>query len=345
MRTAPRWRWMATARAGGLAWLAGLLMAGALPVVAAVPAVPAGPSPLSTLPAAPSPDLRPGTDLVTGPVTRADLIVTDDQGQRLRLARPPQRIVSLLPSLTEMVCALGACSRLVGTDRYSNWPAVARALPKLGGLDDAQFERIVTLRPDLVLTAASGRVNPRLAALGIPVLALEPKTLADTRRVLETVAQVLGSPGAGLALWHTLDRQLDAAARRVPVALRGQRVYFEVASTPYAAGPHSFVGEVLARLGLGNAVPAEMGPFPQLNPEFVLRVQPDLVMAAARALAQMAQRPGWASLTALQRHRTCAFAEPEYDMLVRPGPRLAEAAHRLVDCLVALDGPAAGASR
>ena len=77
----------------------------------------------------------------------------------LAVAAPPQRIVSLVPGLTESVCALGACARLVGTDRYSNWPASVAALPKLGGLDDAQVERIAALKPDLVLIAPSARAR------------------------------------------------------------------------------------------------------------------------------------------------------------------------------------------
>ena len=98
---------------------------------------------------------------------------------------------------------------------------------------------------------------------------------------------------------------------------------------------------------MGNIVPPSMGPFPRLNPEFVVRAQPDLVMASARNLAEMAQRPGWASMPALKQRRSCGFAEAEYEVLTRPGPRLAEAADRLADCLVRLSAmlPGGGAAR
>ena len=267
------------------------------------------------------------------PLALAAILVVDDRGQTVTLPHPAQRIVSLLPSLTETVCALQACDRLVGTDRYSNWPAQVLALPKLGGLEDAQIERIVSLKPDLVLAALSSRVIDRLASLGITVLALEPKTLADTQRVLQVVALALGQPGQGDKVWAGIVRQMAVAAARVPPALRGQRVYFEVSATPYAAGQASFIGETLARLGLGNVVPAQMGPFPKLNPEFVVRAQPDLVMATARALAEMPRRPGWSAITALRQQRSCGFAEARFDVLVRPGPRLAEAAELIADCL------------
>jgi iron complex transport system substrate-binding protein len=263
-------------------------------------------------------------------------VVVDDRGQRVVLAQPPQRIVSLLPSLTETVCALQACGRLVGTDRHSNWPDAVQALPKLGGLEDAQIERIVALKPDLVLVALSTRATERLETLGLRVLALEPRNWADTRRAITVLAQALGTPSAGTALLARTEQRIDAAAARVPAALRGRTVYFEVAATPYAAGESSFIGELLARLGLGNVVPAAMGPFPQLNPEFVLRAQPGLVMATARAIAEMPARPGWGRLQALQQRQTCGFAPGEHDTLVRPGPRLADAAEAVADCLAAL---------
>ena len=269
----------------------------------------------------------------------AQVTVHDDRGHPLTLVRPAQRIVSLLPSLTETVCELGACNRLVGTDRFSNWPASVRALPKLGGLEDAQVERIVALKPDLVLIAVSARAIDRLRSLGLPVLALEPRNSADTQRVIGTVAQALGMPQAGDMLLDHLRERMAAAAARVPASWHGRKVYFEVASSPYAAGEASFVGELLAQLGLANVVPAAMGPFPQLNPEFVLRAQPALLMATQGAIAEMPARPGWRALAALQKKHVCAFAPAAWDTLVRPGPRLADGAEAVADCLVALPSP------
>jgi len=270
---------------------------------------------------------------VAGAAARASTAVTDDRGRAVTLRAPPVRIVSLLPSLTETVCALQACDRLVGTDSFSNWPERVRALPKLGGLEDAQLERIVALKPDLVLAASSARVIERLEALGIPVLALQPRNLPDTRRVIDTVAAALGTPQASAALWQRIEARMAAAAARVPASMRGRRVYFEVAAAPYAAGESSFIGETLARLGLANVVPAALGPFPKLNPEYVVRAAPDIVMAGERELAQMPRRPGWSALRALREGRQCGFPTEAYEVLVRPGPRLGEAAERMADCL------------
>jgi len=263
----------------------------------------------------------------------AQITLRDDRGATLTLPAPPQRIVSLLPSLTESVCALGACARLVGTDRFSNWPASVLALPKLGGLEDAQIERVVALRPDVVLLSTSARVTDRLEALGLKVLVLESRDHADVKRSLTTLAQLLGTPAEAERVWAGIERETRAAVDRVPASLRGQRVYFEVDATPYAAGPASFIGETLARLGLANAVPAELGPFPKLNPEYVVRLQPDIVMAVKANLAEMPKRPGWAALRALKSERVCGFGSERYELLIRPGPRMGEAAGVIAECL------------
>ena len=260
----------------------------------------------------------------------------DDRGVAVAMAVPPQRIVSLLPSLTESVCVLGACARLVGTDRFSNWPASVAALPKLGGLDDAQIERIVALKPDVVLVAPSARVIERLEAIGLKVIVLDSRDHADVKHALTLLAAVLGTPAAADRAWAGIEADIADAAARVPARRRGQRVYFEIDATPYAAGAGSFIGQTLARLGLGNIVPAEMGPFPKLNPEYIVRAQPDIVMAARRDLPAMPRRPGWSTLRALRSGQTCGFDAAQDELLTRSGPRMGEAARVLADCLASI---------
>ena len=262
----------------------------------------------------------------------APITVVDDRGHTVTLIQPPQRIVSLLPSLTETVCALGACERLVGVDRYSNWPARVVPLQGVGGGLDPNIEAIVALRPDVVLMATSSRAQARLESLGLKVVALEPKTHADVQRVLGKVGQVLGVQDAQ-RVWRVIDAGVQAAAQSLPAAARGTRVYFEVNSGPYAAGPSSFIGETLARLGAGNIVPAALGPFPKLNPEFVVRADPDLIMVGARSAEGLAARPGWSQMRALRDGRLCRFDAAQSDVLIRPGPRMAEAARLMAGCL------------
>jgi len=260
------------------------------------------------------------------------LTIVDDRGVAVELARPPQRIVSLLPSLTEMVCELHACDRLVGVDSYSNWPAAVQKLPHVGGLEDANIEVIVSLRPDVVLLSASSRALARLKGLGLKVVALEPKTQADVQRVLRQVGQVLQVPDAP-ALWTRIDQGVNAAARSLPAALRGTTVYFEVDGGPYAASESSFIGEMLTRLGAANVVPGALGPFPKLNPEFVVRADPQVIMISDRHAQALQDRPGWSRIRAIRDGRVCLFTPAQGDVLVRPGPRMAEAAQLMAQCL------------
>lgn len=260
--------------------------------------------------------------------------VTDERGVTTRWAAPPQRIVSLLPSLTETVCELGACHRLVGVDRYSNWPAEVRRLPQLGGGIDPSVEAVVALRPDAVLLADSSRAVDQFRALGLKVVVLEPKNLADVQRVLRQVGQLLGvDPAEPQRVWRRIDAGVSAAAQSLPARVRQTRVYFEVNNAPYGAGEASFIGETLSRLGARNILPASMGPFPRVNPEFVVRSNPDLIMVGDQNFGGMAQRPGWSGIRAVRENRLCVFPPEQSDVLVRPGPRMAEAARLMADCL------------
>jgi iron complex transport system substrate-binding protein len=270
--------------------------------------------------------------LLAGASTAQAVQLTDDQGVTITLARAPQRIVSLLPSLTETVCALGQCQRLVGVDRYSNFPESVNKLPQVGGGMDPNIEAIVALHPDVVLAALSSRSAQRLAALGIPVFALEPKNHADVQRAIGKLSQLL-EIADGQKLWREIDAGLNAAVQSIPASVRGTRVYFEVNRGPFGAGEASFIGETLMRLGVKNILPAKLGPFPKINPELVVRENPDLIMVGDAILDEMQQRPGWRNIRALREQHVCVFGREQSDVLVRPGPRLAESARIMAQCL------------
>lgn len=271
--------------------------------------------------------------------TALAVTVVDDAQQPVRIVQPPQRIVSLLPSLTETVCALGQCHRLVGVDRYSNWPARVRTLPRMGGGIDPHLESILTQKPDLVLLAGSTRGSERLQALGITMLRLEPRTHADVKRVLHTVAMALGVPSKEAdRVWRDIDEGLNAAARSLSPVARQQRVYFEVSPTPHGASEASFIGETLQRLGLRNILPGAWGPFPQINPEWVVRAQPDVILLGDSSRQGLMDRPGWPQLRAVRENRLCVFTPEQADTVVRPGPRVAEGAQQMVQCLNRMAG-------
>lgn len=255
------------------------------------------------------------------------------------VAQPPGRIVSLLPSLTEIVCALDACDRLVGTDRYSNHPPQVLRLPKVGGGVDPSVEAVLALKPDLVLAAHSTRANGRLRELGLRVLELEPRSLADLHNALLVLGHTLDAAAGrqrGQRLWDGLDGQILAVARALPPSARGARVYFEASGGDwggYAAGPGSFTDDILRRMNLVNIVPMGQGPYPKINPEFVVRQAPDVIVLGQRQAAGVAQRPGWAGLPVVRGQRVCALSSADADMLVRAGPRVVQAAQLLRACV------------
>jgi iron complex transport system substrate-binding protein len=263
----------------------------------------------------------------------AQTVVGDERGQSLSFVTPPQRIVSLLPAITEMVCELDGCERLVGVDRYSNHPPQVRALPHLGGLEDTALEAVIRLKPDLVLVAGSSRLLTRMQGLGLRVLAFEPRTQADTERMGLALARLLGGGDAAWAAY--LGRQQQAwlaLSSQVAPAHRGQRIYIEVGEGPYVAAQSSFIGQALQRVELQAAVPANWGVFPRLSPEWVLREQPDWIVLSSTA-TWPARRPGWGSLQALQRQQLCILTPLQMDALVRPGPRLAQGIGAILGCM------------
>lgn len=263
------------------------------------------------------------------------LQVTDDRGVTVTFAQTPQRIVSMLPSLTESVCAMDQCQRLVGVDRYSNYPDTLKNLPKLGGGMDPNIEGIVALKPDVVLVAGTSRFIDKLEALGLKVVALETKNHADVKRVLQVVGVLLAVPEQQGAerLWRLIDASVSAASQSLSAKAKTARVYFQASQGPYAASEASFIGETLNRLGVKNIVPGKLGAFVLLNPEYVVRANPDVIMMGGRGMASATSYPGWSRIKAVRDKRVCVFSNDEADTLVRPGPRMADAAWLMAKCL------------
>ena len=263
------------------------------------------------------------------------IVLRDAAQHELRLPQRPERIITLLPSLTETVCALGQCGRLVATDRYSNWPDSVNRLPKVGGLDDAQIELIVSLKPDVVILAHATRVTERLRELSVPTFNVETRTYAEIYRSVGAIGRLLEVPDRAATLNRDIERSIDAIAGQARQGLRSRTplVYFEVDNGPYGAGPESFIGEMLSRLGAHNILTPELGPFPKLNPEYVVRHNPDVIFISPKEAPNLGNRPGWDQVRAVREARICSFSPEVRDTVVRPGPRVAEGFKALADCL------------
>lgn len=270
------------------------------------------------------------------PAAAAPIVLFDSAHREHRFEHPPERIASLLPSLTETVCGLQACNRLVIVDRYSDWPGGVARLPKAGGLEDADVERIVSERPDVVLLAHAPRLEERLRSLGLDVFEFETETYAAIGRNVLTIGAMLGVPKRAELLNRQIQRSVEeiSTATRNRLVGRAPLVYFEVDPAPYGAGPQSFIGEMLGRTGARNIVTADLGPFPKLNPEYIVRANPDVIFTSPAEASQLAERPGWDRIRAVKEHRICSFLPETRDTIVRPGPRVAAGFKALSDCLL-----------
>ena len=253
--------------------------------------------------------------------TAYPLTVQDDLGRSVTIKAEPKRIIALLPSHTETVFALGAGSSVVGRDDYSDFPAQAIELPKVGGLYNPNLEAILALKPDLVLNSEYGELTPKLEKAGITVWAGSAQGFEDVFATITVIGKIVNREAAASAL----NAKIRADVREIETITRAVKkvsVYYEIDPTPYTVGPNSFIGVLLAKAGGQNIVPAKLGDFPKISPELVVEAKPQVIIGASRE--DIGKRPGWSALPAVLQNRVFQLT-PEQDNLVsRPGPRIAQ---------------------
>lgn len=267
---------------------------------------------------------------------RAEITVTDDAGNAVTLARPARRIVSLAPHLTELLFAAGAGSRVVAAVEYSDYPAAAQALPRIGGYAAFDLERIATLKPDLAVAWGSG--NPpgpltQLKRLGIPVFVSEPRRLEDIAASLERLGVLAGTTEAAQAAASAF------AQRRAALAARhaGQRevtVFYEVWNQPLmTVGGAHVISAAMTLCGGRNVFAAIDQPAAAVGLEAVLAADPEVIVASGMDEARPEWLDDWRSwpqLRAVQRDNL--FFVPPH-LLQRHTPRLLDGTERLCAAL------------
>ena len=274
-------------------------------------------------------------------LSSASRVVKDDRGVELAFSSPAKRIVSLYPSLTESICLLNACDRLVGVDRSSNWPEWVQSVAHLGGLWDTSLEELVRLKPDVVLMSFSNpKLTQRLEALGVAVLVFQPQTIEQMKQALREMTKLvdpveaeLGGAGHAEQLIHQMDLDLLALKAQIPQWARGRRIYLEVGAEGYAASQSSYIGQLLEAYELINVVPKTLGDFPKMNREWLLRQAPDIMVLAHGQRKSLKTVRGLRVLTPVIDERVCALNQEQTDRLLRLGPRLASGVRAVVDCI------------
>jgi len=259
--------------------------------------------------------------------------LTDDLGRSVTLKAAPKRLVVMLPSLTETICALGACGRIVGVDTYSNFPEAVNKLPKVGGLYDPNLEAILALKPDLVLISVYGKLQEPLEKAGVPTFALKIESYDDITRTTRLLGQILNLRSEAERLIAKIQAQVYAVEAKAAATKDRPTVYYEIDPTPYTAGPDSFIGVLIAKARGVNIIPKELGAFPQISPELVVQKNPDVIVLTHPGLADLKKRPGWSGIKAVKTGRICDFSsQADDDLLSRPGPRVAQGLQLLVTC-------------
>ncbi|WP_027481292.1 ABC transporter substrate-binding protein, partial [Deinococcus pimensis] len=257
--------------------------------------------------------------------TRYPLTVTDDLGRTVTLQKEPRRIVSMLPSHTETLAALGAGDRLVAVDRFSNYPrALTDGLPKVGSAFSPSVEAIVALKPDLVLAdeSASSKLTQKLAAAGLTVYGGSAQTYNEVFEKIGVLGKLVNREAAATNLITTMRRDLNDVQALVRGAPKVS-VYYEVDPSPYTVGPNSFIGTLLTKAGGQNVIPAGIGDFPKISPELVIQKNPSVIVGAR--VDDLLARPGWNTIDAVKARQVYRLTPEEDDALSRPGPRLATA--------------------
>lgn len=257
--------------------------------------------------------------------------VRDALGRTVTIPRPGRRIVSVAPSVTEILFALGAGGRVVGVSDADDYPPEGvRGKTRVGGVV-LNVERILTLHPDLVLGVASLQRSEleRMIALGLPVLAVEARSLDETLAQVALIGRVTDRSAAAAALAGRLRARVAAVEGTVRGRAR-PRVYVEIWDQPLqTAAGGTFVDDLLGRAG-GRNLFADLQGWPQVAPEAVIRRDPDVILLTYRGRGRLVGRAGWSGVAAVRRGH---IYELHPDLVSRPGPRLVDGLERIARLL------------
>ena len=267
--------------------------------------------------------------IVVVAITASARMVTDQTGRRVNIPDHPHRLVSLAPNITETIYALGIGNELVGDTDYCDYPPEAKQKPHVGAMVNPSLEKIVALKPDLVLgTAEANRreTADQLERLGIPLYGLTAHTLDETLQSIQDLGQVLNREAQAQALVARLQARIESVKKQVNGQPR-PKVLFVVWYRPLiTAGPQTFITDVIRRAG-GVAIGGDLkGEWPRLSLEEVLRRDPDIILfpktaAFSPGLEEFQRLPGWKDLRAVKDHRMYFISET----IIRPSPRLVDA--------------------
>ena len=270
-----------------------------------------------------------------------DLTFTDGLGREVKLEAPAQRVVSLAPSNTEILFAVGAGSQVVGREEFSDYPEAAKNVTSIGPAFEAlNTELIVSLKPDLVLAAEinSPEQVKALEDLGLTVYYLSnPHTLEQMYDNLNIVAQLTGHEAETATLIESLKQRVAAVDEKIAPNSSRVSVFYELDSTdpakPFTAGKDTFITLLIDRAG-GYNIASELESYPQLSLEQIVAADPTMIILGDSMWGitpeMVASRPGWENLNAVKNGKVVPFDD---NLVSRPGPRLVDGLEQLAKLL------------
>jgi cobalamin transport system substrate-binding protein len=268
-----------------------------------------------------------------GTPAQSAIEVRDGGGFTVRLAKPAQRIISLVPSATETLIAIGATPQIVGRTRFDVAPEIAN-LPSVGGGFDPSVETIVNLRPDLVISWASDKrqqFREKLIALGIPVFTLRTEDTTDIFHGIASIGRLAGRDSSATAVANSVRATLDSVRQSVSGHGTPSVLYVVYPDPPMTTGPRTFIGQLLSLAG-GRSIFADATQnWPNVAMEEIVRRDPDLLIVPvgefkSNSIDRFHGMAGWRDLRAV---RTGHVVMVSADLMSRPSPGIAEAARVL----------------
>ena len=280
---------------------------------------------------------------IGGSVSKAAISLTDGLGREVNLASPAEKIISLAPSNTEILFAIGAGGQLIGRDEFSDYPLEAGDLPSVGGsMGNYDMEKIASLQPDLVL-AAVGIITPEqvqtLEKLGLTVFSIaDPIDLAGLYANIGSVGKLTGHENEAASLVKSLKNRVDTVTSRLVDVTEKPLVYYELDASdlakPWTPGPESFI-TMLIQLAGGRSVGESLtSSYAQISLEALLTQNPDIILVRSGTGSvspeDVALRDGWQSIKAIQENQVFTIDE---NIISRPGPRLVDGLETLAKLL------------
>lgn len=257
------------------------------------------------------------------PCLAAPVTVRDARGVPVTLAAPPRRIVSLSPGTTEMLFALGLGPRVVGVTNYCNFPPAARKIAKIGDVTTSD-ERVLSLSPDLIVAdkVANRAAVGRLAGRGKTLFTVGPTTLLEVEQSLRDLGRLAGTERQASIIVAGMERKRRTAAALAKRDGKHPKTLIVIGTNPlFVAGHGTFLDDVVTRAG-GVNLGANITGYGPMSPEKVLAEPPDIILGDARVRAALQADPALRTLAVVRAHRFFAVSNP--DILLRPGPRLAD---------------------